>query len=54
MWKDPIVQEVRKTREARAAKLNYEIRAIVEDARERQRTAKQSVVSFVSRKEKVS
>ena len=46
MWKDPVVQEVRKIREARAAKLNYDIRAIVEDARERQQRSKQHVISF--------
>ena len=54
MWKDPVVQEVRKIREARAAKLNYDIRAIVEDARKRQQRSRQRVISFVTRKEKAS
>ena len=36
MYKDPIVEEVRKHRQARAARFNYEIDAIVDDARKRQ------------------
>jgi hypothetical protein len=37
--RDPIVEEVRKHREARAAKLGFNIRAIVQDARKRQATS---------------
>ncbi len=47
MWKDPIVQEVRKIREANAEKLKYNIRKIVEDARKRQQKTDHHVVSFV-------
>jgi len=36
MNRDPIVEEVRKHREARAAKFGFNIRAMVEDARKRQ------------------
>ena len=36
MNQDTIVEEVRKHREARAAKFGFNIRAMVEDARERQ------------------
>ena len=54
MWKDPIVQEVRKVRKAHAAAFNYDIRAIVEDARKRQKKSKHHIVSFMSRKRKAS
>ena len=36
MWEDPIVAEVRKHRQKRAAKFKYDIRAMVEDARKRE------------------
>ena len=36
MWEDPIVDEVRKVRQKIAAKFNYDIRAICEDARKRE------------------
>ena len=52
MWEDPIVEEVRKIREAHAAKLNYDVRAIVRDARKRQRSSKRRVVSLVAGKRK--
>jgi len=31
MWKDPIVEEVRRVRDAHAARFNYDLRAIYED-----------------------
>ena len=37
MWDDPIVAEVRKHRQARAAKFRYDIRAMIEDARKREK-----------------
>jgi hypothetical protein len=46
MWKDPIVEEVRKHREARAAKFGFDIRAIVEDAMKRQDTSGHPVVDL--------
>jgi hypothetical protein len=36
MYDDPIVEEVRKTRERLAAKFNFDIDAIFEDLRKRQ------------------
>jgi hypothetical protein len=36
MWEDPIVAEVRKHRQARAAKFKYNIAAMIEDARKRE------------------
>ena len=45
MRDDPIVAEVRKHREKRAAKFKYDIRAMIEDARKRQRKSGHPVVS---------
>ncbi len=45
MREDPIVAEVRKHREKRAAKLKYDIRAMIEDARKRERTSGHPVAS---------
>lgn len=47
MWKDHIVEEVRKIREVQAAELNFDIKAIVAEARKRQNASKHKVVSFV-------
>lgn len=33
MWKDPIVEQVRRVRREHAAKFNYDIKAICEDIR---------------------
>ena len=46
MWKDPIVEEVRKHREARAAKFGFNIRAIVEDVMKRQAASGHRVVDL--------
>ena len=54
MWKDHIVEEVRKVREEHAAKLNFDVKAIVEDAKKRQCTSKHRVVSFIPEKHKAS
>jgi hypothetical protein len=47
--KDEIVEEVRKAREANAAKFNYDIKAIVADARQRQKDSGHPVVSFATK-----
>jgi len=49
MREDAIVQEVRQFRDQRAAKFNYDLRAIAEDARQRERQGKRPVVSFARR-----
>ena len=54
MWKDHIVEEVRKIRKERAAELNFDIKVIVEDARKRQRTSKHKIVSFLLKEKKAS
>jgi hypothetical protein len=45
--KDPIVEEVR---EAQAARYNYDVKAILEAARKRQRRPGAKVVSFPPKK----
>jgi hypothetical protein len=54
MRKDAIVEEVRRSRDERAAKFAYDIHAIAEDARQRERQGGRKVVSFVHRKEKTA
>ena len=46
MWKDPIVEEVRKVREAHAAKFDYDSRKIYEDIKKRERESGRKYVSF--------
>ena len=47
MREEPIVDEVRKHRDKRAAKFGYDIHAIAEDARKREQESKRKVVSLV-------
>lgn len=37
MWRDPIVEEVRRTRDEYARKFNYDLEAIVRDVQARQK-----------------
>jgi hypothetical protein len=46
MIRDPIVDEVRAIREELAARFNFDIRKIVEDAQRRQATSQSRIVSF--------
>ena len=46
MWKDPIVEEVRASREEHAARFNYDLRAIFEDIREQERQSTREVVTL--------
>jgi hypothetical protein len=46
MTGDPIVDEVRAIREELAARFDFDIRKIVEDAQRRQATSQSRVVSF--------
>ncbi len=45
MVKDPIVEEVRKSRQKHAAKFNYDLRKIFEDLRSRQKETNHKIVS---------
>ena len=44
MWKDPIVEEVRRVRDAHAARFNYDLRAIYEDFKAKERALNLKVV----------
>jgi hypothetical protein len=50
MWKDPIIEEVRKIREKHAAKFNYDLDAICRDLKEQERKSERKVVSLPVKK----
>jgi len=50
MWEDPIVEEVRKVREAHAAKFNYDLQAIYRDLKEQERKSGRAFVSYPPRR----
>ena len=50
MPNDPIVEEVRKAREAYAAKFNYDLEAIVADLKRQERESGWTFVSFPPRR----
>jgi len=50
MWKDPIVEEVRKVRQKHAGKFNNDIHAIVADLREQEKTSRRKLVSLKPKK----
>jgi hypothetical protein len=45
-WHDPVVEEVRRVREQQAAELDYDLTALFERARRRQKRSKRKTVSF--------
>ncbi|MGA2594452.1 MAG: hypothetical protein ABSH32_31525 [Bryobacteraceae bacterium] len=53
MARDPIVDEVRRVREREAAKHGFDVKAILESAKKRQRRSGNRVVSPVPKKEEV-
>ena len=50
MWKDEIVEEVRRIRFEHAAKFDHDLKAILDDARKRQKASGRKTVSFAPRK----
>jgi len=52
MLKDELVEEVRKARQEQAAKWNFDLKAILADARKRQAQSGHKVVSFVPKDSK--
>jgi len=50
MWKDPIVEEVRRVREEHAARFNYDLKAIVEDLMQEQRQSGTEVINLPPRR----
>jgi len=49
MIKDPIVEEIRKERDAHAARFNYDLNAIYEDIKRQEQENKREFISFPSR-----
>lgn len=49
MIKDEIVNQVRQAREQHAAKFNYDLKAMVADARKRQKDSGHQVVSLAAK-----
>ena len=54
MFNDPVVEEVRRVRDKLAARFDYNIEAIVENARKEQEASGQKTFSFPPRKPKTS
>ena len=52
MWKDEIVEEVRKTREEQASRHNFKLKVILAEARKRQNASGRRVVSFIPKPKK--
>jgi hypothetical protein len=50
MWRDEIVEEIRRIRQEQAARFGYNIAAIVADSRRRQQEGNRKVVSFPPRR----
>ncbi len=46
MWKDPIVEEVRKARQEHAAKFNNDLKAIYDDLKASEKLENRKVVSL--------
>ncbi len=46
MWKDPIVEEVRKIREEHAARFRFDLKAIYDDLKETERRSGRKIVSL--------
>ncbi len=46
MWEDPIVKEIHKFREKHAKKFNYNLDAIFEDLKERERKSGRKIISL--------
>ena len=46
MWKDPIVEEIRKIRDAHARKFNYDLQAIFEELKKQEEASGRQFVSL--------
>ncbi|MDD1413145.1 hypothetical protein MEN41_00310 [Dolichospermum sp. ST_con] len=46
MWKDPIVEEIRQTREAHSRQFNYDLKAIYKDLKEQEKKSKRQFASY--------
>lgn len=48
IWSDPIVDEVRRARDAYAARFNYDLRAIFRDLKEQEKRSGRKLVSYAA------
>jgi hypothetical protein len=53
MFKDPIVEQVRKTREDQASKYDFDLDKIIDAAIKRQKACKHDTISFAIRKKPI-
>ncbi len=49
MWKDEIVEEVRRIRDELSARFNYDLDAIVRDLQEKQRRSGRKIISLAKK-----
>ncbi len=54
MWKDEIVEEVRRVRDEYAAKFNYDLDAIYKDIKKQEKQSQRRVVSLPPKKVELS
>ncbi len=54
IWKDPIVEEVRKSRDSYAKRFNYDLDAIFRDLKEKERCSGRVVVPCPAKKAAVA
>jgi len=52
-WSDPIVDEVRRARDAYAARFHYDLRAIFRDLKEQEKRGGRAVVFYAANSENV-
>ncbi|MGI8494874.1 MAG: hypothetical protein ACR2L1_06130 [Pyrinomonadaceae bacterium] len=50
MWKDEIVEEVRKVRDEYAAKFDYNLNAIYEDIKKQEKKSRRKIVNLPSKR----
>ncbi|MEN8262380.1 MAG: hypothetical protein ABFR82_02855 [Nitrospirota bacterium] len=50
MWKDEIVEEVRRIRDKHASRFNYNLGEIFKDLKKQEKRSKRKVVSFPAKK----
>jgi len=50
MWEDPFVEEVRKIRQAHAARFNFDLRAIYRELKQQEKDSGRIFVSFPARR----
>ncbi len=52
MVQDEVIEEVRRARQEQAAKWNFDLKAVLADARQRQGQTSRKVVSFARKRER--